>query len=183
MKKILPAIIVAIVMILTGCRPTPQKLAEKMASGEPLSEKEYTQVLEYTLDVLDVINDSIDAHKGDFKGMVTALKSVSAAYPESDIIVRNLRGTDPSTLDEQNRALYEKLMAGIEAMGASMAESGPVYRESDLGRIEAKGANNEPDSSASPKSDDELNAPREDSLKAVKSAGAEGIREVHGMPR
>lgn len=183
MKRVLPAFAVAMLMILTGCRPSPEKLAEKMASGEQLSEKEYTQVLEYTLDVLDVINDSIDAHKGDFRGMVRSIKTIAATYPESDIIVKRLQMTDPSTLDEKNRALYEKLMKGIDQMGESMAASGPVFRESDLRRIETNGADNKPDSTVSSKSDAELKNPTDDSLIVDHSIGSEGIRRVHGLPR
>lgn len=182
----LPALIAVVMVIMTGCRPSPQKLAEKMANGETLSEKEYTEVFEYTLGVLDVINDSITAHKGDFRATVNAMKSISQEYPESDIIVKKLMTMDPETLDEKNRALYDKLMAGIEDMGASMAESGPVFRASDMSRVQpngAKEAEEGEDEGALKESKDATEAAGSDSLKNALPAPGEGNVKVLEAPK
>ncbi|MDE6006634.1 MAG: hypothetical protein K2G67_03680 [Muribaculaceae bacterium] len=170
MKRLLPALIAASMLVITSCSPTPQKIAEKMANGETLTEKEYTVVMDHSLDVVNEVNDSLIAHKGDFKAMVATLQAIVEANPETEIIITRLQKTDPTTLDEKNRALYEKLMAGVEEIGNTLAQEGPVYRTSDLKRIEP-GVKLQENGATEPSSEEVKNAIEADSL-STKGTGA-----------
>lgn len=128
MKKFFYSALVASAFLLSACAPTPQKLVDKIQSGEELSEKDYTVAFDYSNKMLDIINDSIAAHQGDFPAIIQALKNIDDEYPEANIIVQQLLATDPATLDEKNRQLYDNLIKNIDAMTASVASEGPVIR-------------------------------------------------------
>lgn len=128
MKKFLPLMFAFAALFMTACKPSPEKIAEKIANDEPLSEQEYTVAFDYTDKVLEIINDSIEQNKGDFQALVRSLKNINAAYPESDKIMTKLMTTDPSTLDEKNRKLYDRLMKHYESMAEIVANEGPMTR-------------------------------------------------------
>lgn len=128
MKKIFFAVMASLALCVTACAPNPQKIVEKIVNGEELSADDYSTAFDYTNDVLNVINDSIAQHKGDFEGIVRALKYINDEYPESNVIVEKLLKMDPSDLDEKNRKQYEELIKNIEAMTQSIAEETPTIR-------------------------------------------------------
>lgn len=136
MKKLFTVVIAALSLLVAACSPTPKSIAEKIQRGETLSEKEYTTALEYTIDLSRQITDSVDAHKGNFGAIVNALRILNAENPDANPILEALLRTDPSTLDEQNRKLYENLMKNVEALTNSIASEGPVFRKGEGNSIE-----------------------------------------------
>lgn len=138
MNKFFTVVIAAFSLLMAACTPTPKSIAEKIQKGETLSEKEYTAAIEYSIDMSKQIADSVEAHKGDFKGIANALRIIHYQNPEANMILESLLRTDPSTLDEQNQKLYETLMKHVESVTSAVASEGPVYRMDgdNLRRIE-----------------------------------------------
>ena len=126
MKKIARFAFALVALAVTACAPSAEKIAEKINAGEELSPKEMTQALDMSADAVSVVNDSLAACKGDFAKMIEFLKNYDAQNPDINVILQRVLTSDPSTLSEADRKVYDRLMKNVETMTQTVTSAGPA---------------------------------------------------------
>lgn len=128
MKKFIPFMFAAAALLLASCSPKPEDVAQKISKGESLDQHDYTVMLESTHQLLNQMNDSVDKYGDDLNGLVTSMFLLNQNSPLEVIFIKQLMETDPATLDEENRKLYDAV-AKVQANLGERLEviaSGPV---------------------------------------------------------
>lgn len=128
MKRILTIASGCLLLLMSACAPNPEKIAEKIENGEPLTETEYTEACNYSLRVVEQIGDSVEAHKGNFVAIVKSLRSINDENPYANVIVESLIAGDLSSLSDENRRLHDKLMKNLEGVMETIGREGPVIK-------------------------------------------------------
>lgn len=108
MKRFLPVVFAAAALFLTACRPSVEDVSTKIIEGKELSQLDYTVVLERSTDIMQQLSDSLDKYQSDPEGLVSAMRSMAAEYPESNSFQQAIENADTAKLDKDNRALYLK---------------------------------------------------------------------------
>ena len=129
-RKFLPMMFVAASMFLAACAPSPSEVATKIQEHKELTKEDYSVAADYMLKAMEEVSDSISAYENDRERLVECFKSMMGRYEDGNTIFYALSQTDPASLDEETRKVYEKAMAlqeeNARRFAAAMGYSGTV---------------------------------------------------------
>lgn len=102
----------ALALVFTACKPTSiDDVTKKISEGKELSQADYEVMLDYSLDVVNQINDSISKYSDSRVDLARSLQAMYVAHPESNLVYNTLMTADTTKLDAASRARYEKYVA------------------------------------------------------------------------
>ena len=114
MKKFIPSLFAVCTIVLSSCTPSVDDVAAKLEKGEKLDDREYAVLLEYTEKSYVAINDSILKYEGDNMAVLKSLQAFSIDNPNSNAIGKEFLSLDPATLNDDNKALYDRAKRACE---------------------------------------------------------------------
>lgn len=111
MKKLFIALAAFPLLLLAACQPSTEDVARKLEKGEELSAKESRVALDYTLEALTAIGDSVTKYQDDAAGLLNSLQELNGKYTYAATVSKYFDELDPSTLDAENRKVYDRCKA------------------------------------------------------------------------
>lgn len=120
MKKITLLIVAAVALIVTACTGTgAKKVADKIASGEVLTQSDYTILIDYCGDYAkkaQVIQDKIDNLESTdptVAALQTELADLNGKFPYTDTFFKTLSSSTPEEVGTENMKKVDELSSLI----------------------------------------------------------------------
>lgn len=111
MKKIATLMCAALALLMTACAPTPEDVAKKISEGSELSQTDYRVMLESSRQAISQAVDTLNKYAdidGSRRQLMDALLILQdQEYPYQTLFTQELDKIDPTTLDEENKKLYD----------------------------------------------------------------------------
>ncbi|MDE7413115.1 MAG: hypothetical protein K2N05_04905 [Muribaculaceae bacterium] len=119
MKKLMTILTAFLCVILSSCGGSkavdPKDVAEKLSAGEPLTEQDYTAMIDYCADYaqkaqpfFDVLNSGVDTTSKEYADATNSLADMESKAVYLDAFRNAIRNATPEQLGEENVRLIEK---------------------------------------------------------------------------
>ncbi|MGM9816331.1 MAG: hypothetical protein ACI304_04650 [Lepagella sp.] len=164
-KKCFTLLLATVMMaVMSSCRPSVEDVVDKIVEKQELTSAEYEVIIDYTLEGLNEISDSVQVYKDSPTDLLRCMMRMSQRYEYNNVVIGKLMEVDAATLEEPVRAKYEKAMTlyaeNEKALKSVMKGSmiTPEDMERGMNREVTEEEVSDTTASAAPKKEEVLNA-------------------------